>query len=315
MLTVTLVATFAASALWQQWRNVEIESAERQRLQAHWILVGAIDWARLILHENARDSAVFYLSQSWAVPLQEARLSTFLAAADSDNASADVPDIFLSGQITDQQAYLNVANLAQNGVVDLPTRTAFARLFQLLLIDPSELNLLVTQLQLAQQGAANGAANTGPLVPMEFDQLSWLGVRPATLERLRPFVTLLPKATPVNLNTAPAEVIYAVVTKLDWAGAQRLVQLRNQKHFESLADVTARANGANLALNDAQHAITTRYFQVEGQLRSGSATTRETSLLQLDNQNLLILSRRATALAPPSARPPPPPDGTGGAPT
>ncbi|HVR51394.1 MAG TPA: type II secretion system minor pseudopilin GspK, partial [Pseudorhodoferax sp.] len=31
MLTVTLVATFAAAALWQQWRAVEVEQAERAR--------------------------------------------------------------------------------------------------------------------------------------------------------------------------------------------------------------------------------------------------------------------------------------------
>ena len=29
MLTVTLVATFAAAAMWQQWRGVEVEAAER----------------------------------------------------------------------------------------------------------------------------------------------------------------------------------------------------------------------------------------------------------------------------------------------
>ncbi len=34
MMTVALVATLAATALWQQWRGVEIESRERERLQA-----------------------------------------------------------------------------------------------------------------------------------------------------------------------------------------------------------------------------------------------------------------------------------------
>lgn len=40
MLTVTLVATFAAASLWQQWRAIEVETAERARVQAAWILVG-----------------------------------------------------------------------------------------------------------------------------------------------------------------------------------------------------------------------------------------------------------------------------------
>ena len=52
MLTVTLVATFAASALWQQWRGIEVETAERARVQSAWILIGALDWSRLILIED-----------------------------------------------------------------------------------------------------------------------------------------------------------------------------------------------------------------------------------------------------------------------
>ena len=38
MLTVTLVATFAAAALWQQWRGIEVEAAERARVQSGWLL-------------------------------------------------------------------------------------------------------------------------------------------------------------------------------------------------------------------------------------------------------------------------------------
>ena len=57
MLTVTLVATLATAALWQQWRAVEIEAADRSRVQAGWILTGAMDWSRLILREDAEIQA------------------------------------------------------------------------------------------------------------------------------------------------------------------------------------------------------------------------------------------------------------------
>ena len=77
MLTVTLVATLSAAALWQQWRSVEVESAERARVQSGWILNGALDWARLILREDARTGGADHLAEPWAVGLQEARLSTF----------------------------------------------------------------------------------------------------------------------------------------------------------------------------------------------------------------------------------------------
>lgn len=69
MLTVTLVATFAAAALWQQWRAVEVETAERARLQSAWILVGALDWSRLILREDAITGGADHLAEPWAVPL------------------------------------------------------------------------------------------------------------------------------------------------------------------------------------------------------------------------------------------------------
>ena len=37
MLTVALVASLAAAALWTQWRQVEVEIAERGRAQNLWL--------------------------------------------------------------------------------------------------------------------------------------------------------------------------------------------------------------------------------------------------------------------------------------
>ncbi|MCC2634183.1 MAG: gspK, partial [Ramlibacter sp.] len=114
MLTVTLVATFAAASLWQQWRSVEVEGADRMRVQSGWILGGALDWARLILREDARAGNADHLAEPWAVPLQEARLGTFLAADRNVSVEgSDADNIFLSGQITDLQAKLNVTSLVQ----------------------------------------------------------------------------------------------------------------------------------------------------------------------------------------------------------
>jgi general secretion pathway protein K len=55
MVIVTLVATLAAGMVWQQWRAIEVETAERARVQSSWLLDGALDWARLILREDARE--------------------------------------------------------------------------------------------------------------------------------------------------------------------------------------------------------------------------------------------------------------------
>ena len=100
MITVALVATLAAAAMWRQWRGVEVEAAERARVQSAWILTGALDWGRLILagvlnEDQKRGFDADYLGEPWAVPLAEARLSTFLAAGES---STDTDrEAFLSG--------------------------------------------------------------------------------------------------------------------------------------------------------------------------------------------------------------------------
>src|ERR1700741_4372774 len=106
---VTLIATLAASMVWQQWRGVEVEAAERARTQSSWILSGALDWARLILREDQRSGKVTALTEPWAVPLAEARLSTFLAA-DKDNNTDDGIEAFLSGSISDVQGRYNLMN-------------------------------------------------------------------------------------------------------------------------------------------------------------------------------------------------------------
>jgi hypothetical protein len=126
MLTVVLVATLTATALWQQWRGVEIEAAQRTRLQSAWVLNGALDWARLILREDGRKGGADHLAEPWAVPLEQARLSTFLAADRSDTLAAEAAQsAFLSGRITDLQSRLNVSNLVPMPVV-LAKRTSIA---------------------------------------------------------------------------------------------------------------------------------------------------------------------------------------------
>lgn len=294
MLTVALVASLAAAALWQQWRSVEVEAAERSRMQSLWVLTGALDWARLILREDARSGGADHLAEPWAVPLEEARLSTFLAVDKSstvDNADA-MPQAFLSGWISDPQARLNVFNLVDNGKVSEPALRAFARLFELLGLPPGELTALAENLRFALDTSAdNGSAQLAPLLPQRVDQLVWLGLSPRSLAVLRPYITLLPVRTPVNLNTASATVLYACIPLLDMAQAQRLVSTRQAAHFRTLADAAKVVGDSTERLNETQHSVNSRFFEVRGRLRQDQSMVEERSLLQRDGQDVKILWR------------------------
>ncbi|KQP23652.1 general secretion pathway protein GspK [Pseudorhodoferax sp. Leaf267] len=280
MLTVTLVATFAATALWQQWRAVEIETAERARVQSSWVLVGALDWARLILREDARASTTDHLAEPWAVPLQESRLSTFLAA-DRGVASGDeddLPEVFLSGRIIDLQSRLNLTGLVSDkGELIEKPMAAFTRLFELLGLPPQDLQNLAENLRRAH--LPNVQDGDVPLRPQRFDQLAWLGVSPALMQALEPYVTVLPEATPVNLNTASAPVIAASIPGLDLAGAARLVDVRTHSQLRSVADAAKVLDQAE-GLDAAGFSVQTQFFEVQGRLRVERSVVNERSLVK-----------------------------------
>ena len=280
MLTVTLVATFAATALWQQWRSVEVEAAERTRIQSAWILIGALDWSRLILIEDSRAGGADHLAEPWAVPLEEARLSTFLAAdrnvTQIDDAGGG-EEAFLSGQIIDLQSRLNLANLVSGDTVNEAALAQFERLFAQLGLPPAELTALVQALRQAQ---APGNENTdAPLMPQSPSQLAWLGLAPRTLALLAPHITLLPERKPVNLNTAGAEVLMATLRGLDRAGADRIMAVRQMQPFRSVDDVK-KLLGEQIEVSGSEHGVASSYFEVHGRLRMGPTVVQERSLVR-----------------------------------
>ncbi len=291
MLTVALVAAFAAAALWQQWRAVEIEAAERARLQSAWILTGALDWARLILREDARSGGADHLAEPWAVPLQEARLSTFLAADRNNTADNDADQTFLSGQIIDLQSLLNVNNLVESGRISEPGLRSFARLFDLLGLPQAQLVRMAENLRFASDiSTDNRNAGRAPLIPQRVEQLVWLGVPVQTVAALEPYVTLLPARTPVNLNTAGAEVIHAAAG-ISMADAQRLVAERDHQHFRQLADAARLLPNADAAFADGLVGVASRFFEVRGRLRLGTTVVEQRSVVQRDGLAVRTLVR------------------------
>ena len=298
MLTVALVATFAAGALWQQWKTVEVEGAERQRAQARWLLTGALDWARVILREDARagdvNAPTDHLAEPWAVPLQEARLSSFLSALP-DGTGNTVEDekfaqqVLLSGQISDLQGRLNVTNLRQGDQLDVKSVIAFERLFDALDIPPAQLSLLIQGVMAVQKQNGNS-----PVMPQRLGQLSWFGLTPQALQMLSPYITVLPARTPVNLNTASVQVLYASVPGLSLSDAQRLVQQRERQHWATI-DAFQKALGRPVSL-EGTHSVSTRYFEVLGRLRMPQTTLQERSWVQREGQDLKVLWRESGSL-------------------
>ena len=313
MIIMVLVAAATAAMVWHQNRAVQIEAAERARSQAAWILNGALDWARLILREDqrnnrARNNPYDGLDEPWATPLEEARLSSFLAA-DKDNNADSGPEAFISGQIEDAQSRFNLRNLLDDAGKLVPVQLeALKRLCSAAGAPDDSADRLAAAL--AGVGGAAGAAdaannpNAGPaavsadqpLQPQRYADLAWLGIEDSLLQQLRPLVDLLPARTPVNVNTASREALLAAIDGLDLGGAQRLLLARQKRPFEKLDDVKAQL-APTTVLDSNRVAVGTSYFLVSGRLRLEDRVLEERSLLVRRDGRVDVLRRERQSFA------------------
>jgi general secretion pathway protein K len=316
MLILTLVATLAGAMVWQQRRALQVEGAERARAQAVLILSGALDWARLILREDLRSGGgggagrppVDSLNEPWATPLAEARLSTFLAA-DKDNNTDGGPDAFLSGDIVDAQSRWNLRNL-----FDPAGKVVAAELAALDALC-NQANVPAGTAQRIADGLRGAwvTANQSPdgssggldalLPPSRLADLAWLGLQPAVIERLAPWVDVLPVATPVNVNTAPREVLAATIKGLDLGSAERLVQARLRKPFETVDDIRAQLAPGQLQ-DTSRVSVGSSWFLVSGRLRLDDRVLEERSLLERRGSEVLVVRRERLSLSAGAGAPP-----------
>ena len=301
MIIVTLVATLAASMVWQQWRAVRVEGAERARSQSAWILAGALDWARLILKEDARNPQMDHLGEPWAVPLAEARLSTFLAADQSN--TDDAPDAFLSGSITDAQSHYNPMNLVKtDGTADADQVAVLVRLCETIHVSSDVASRIATAL--AGATAANKAQATeaaAPLIPRTVAQLAWFDIAPDAIRALAPYVVLLESSGPValNANTASREVLAAVIG-IDLSTAERLVQLRQRTPFSSVDAVKKELTQVDLS--KANLDVKSSFFEIRGRLRLETHVLEQISLVQRRRSDVVVLRvERVSSLDQPAS--------------
>ncbi|WP_116135758.1 type II secretion system minor pseudopilin GspK [Trinickia diaoshuihuensis] len=145
-----------------------------------------------------------------------------------------------------------------------------------------------TDQQGPQDETSAGSIDAEPLQFTGVDSLLNVpGFTPDMVARLRPFVTVLPTQTPVNMNTAPAEVIAAMVPGMSLSSAQTLVSRRQTAFFRNTSDVQLALQGAGalvpgLDISQLPIDVTTSYFLVHGRVQYERAEVDRTTLIYRD---------------------------------
>ena len=118
------------------------------------------------------------------------------------------------------------------------------------------------------------------------------GIEPEVFEKLRPFVTLLPDATAINVNTAPIEVLMSLGPALDRATATMIVETRKVRPFRNIAELQALPMLLGRPLVSEGLTVGSDFFILEMDVTSGQSTLAARTLLgRNQGDDVQLLSR------------------------
>ena len=264
LLVVALATTLSSMMLWRQ--DVWMRQVETQRdLSQTRLIAGAgIQWACAVLAYDARTSSFDHLGEPWAVKVPPSRVE-----------GGEV-----GGEMTDEQGKWNLNNmLSGDGTINQKEEEVFRRLLRVLELPPVLASALADWLDADSETSPDGAEDAyyltlsppyrsanRPLSDVD-GLLRVRGFDAGVVERLRAHVTALPGYDRVNVNTATAMVLAALIPDLSLNEVQQLLVLRKNIPFRDFADFRARLPRPEIAADSAQLDTRSRYFSVSVRAR------------------------------------------------
>jgi general secretion pathway protein K len=276
MLLAALAAAVAATVFADQQRWSRTVEHRRDQVQAQALALAGVQWGRQILYDDAQRSTIDHLREPWAMALP---------AIPLDNGQ-------VRGAIVDAQARLNVNALGESGARADIERARIARLFAQRGGPVGAVDAIADWIDsdaIPRDGGAEDAfyaarrapglaANAPVLRVAELAEVK--GVTPSALATVAPFLTALPAGTPVNVNTAPPEVLAAVVDKLDGEGLAKLLAARMQSPFNNLAEFRAQLASPATVAGDDTLSVKSDFFYVTIEAQQGATLARARALLR-----------------------------------
>lgn len=139
-------------------------------------------------------------------------------------------------------------------------------------------------------------ANTMMANPSELRLVN--GVTSEAYKKLEPYIATLPEFTQINVNTADALVIRALIQALDESDAESLLNEREENPFKDTASFLDRltdifGDNEEIPTKDLEPliSVSSNYFQLETTVRMDNANQRLLSLLHRTEQGVSVLNR------------------------
>lgn len=304
LLLCTLAVSIVASLFWQQ--QVQVRSMENQRLQLQtkWILRGALDWARLVLQTAGQQrNGITTLNDVWNTPLAETRLDQYI---ERERVEGEVFDATLSGRVIDASSRYNLRHISLGRQQNRAHEQIYANLLRNLQIDPALAKRTADYVRTTEAPPPVPPGQSAPPAPKSLpvpikrieDLLVIPGYTPEIIAKLREFVIVLPDTTAgnkhgINVNTAPPEVLAALMDNMTVAEAQTLVERRKQAYFLDIPNFKMRLNNKN-ALDETALTVGSEFFLVQSRIRLDRANLDSEALVerQISGQTTVLTIRQ-----------------------
>ena len=261
--------------------------------QAYMYALGAENWVRRILLRDAKSNKIDSFNDIWAIPIPP----------------LPIVGGVVQGQIEDLQSRFNLNNLIKEGQASAEDIIFFERLLAILELPPALAQVAVDWIDNDMEpqmphGAEDNAyltktpayrtSNTLFTNPTEMRLLA--GIDNESYQKLLPYISTLPTYSPININTAPLEILMALVKELSESDAQTLIADREKKPFQSIQDFLIHDALAGLEIKANNLSVSSDYFLLTAQVQIDKAQTQLNSILYRSSDKVEIIMRSQGAI-------------------
>ncbi|MGJ3701200.1 type II secretion system minor pseudopilin GspK [Variovorax sp. AFSI2.2] len=256
LLLVAVVTVLASAILWRVDVWVTQVKMLRDARQAHRLVMGGVDWARSVVYERQRQRIrKDHLGEAWAT-----RVPPIPVAGGE-----------ISGQMFDEQSKFNMAWLLSG---DPYAWEQYERLLGALELPQA----LAVSLRSKLSGKASERVRYMGTASLE----AIPGYTSEVIEKLGKYITLLPDtSSKLNVNTAPVELIYAIVPGLSFQQAKEIFDRRAASPFDYTPDFYTLLTGdVRDGFRTESISVRSDFFRVEVHATFGQGRASAVALLR-----------------------------------
>ncbi|TAK65331.1 type II secretion system minor pseudopilin GspK [Methylobacter sp.] len=291
LITVMLVLAVVTVALvsMSSNRQMDIRRTENQlrAIQAWEYVYGLEAWAEGRLRDDFADNKNDALTDLWSKPL-----------------STPIPEGSFDADITELQGRINLNNLLVDGAASDDDVQRLKRLFSNLDIKPELVDAMLDWIDADMDiryphGAEDETYTKSPQPYRSANSLfsdvsELLRVQGFTLkdyEKLLPYIYVAESYEPLNVNTASAVVLRAMVGDIKKDQAESIFRASG-KPFEKVEDFLKDEAMAGISVNKTSLGVTSNHFLLSGQIDMGKNGLAFRSLLKRNKDGVVTVVRR-----------------------